>query len=389
MRYNIFYTEEILKELSLNEKLIEHRRRLHRIPELNRDLPKTSGYIKGCLADLPCEIVPVSDVGFCALFRGVKATEDAPSTAFRTDMDALPVMEENDVEYRSEHDGVMHACGHDGHMSIMLGFAEEVAALLSELDRNVLLVFQAAEETTGGAKGITESGVFDKYRTEKIFGLHLWPGYPKGSIVCRDGDFMASTMVLYIDIKGKSAHIAQYKEGVDALDATCRFITHCYEMEKNEISPSVRRLLRFGLMRSGNANNVVASGAHIEGTLRTYSDEVRKILWDRMKEIAGDIGARTGAKFSFRHSDPYPAVINPHDLFEEARSSFTKNGFDFIEPDEPLMTSEDFSWYQRSLPGLFFHLGAGMDMPLHNPRYDIDEDALMTGVRAFKALLGI
>jgi hippurate hydrolase len=304
-------------------------------------------------------------------------------------MDALPVTEENDVDYRSEHVGAMHACGHDGHMSIMLGFAGEVADSLGGLDRNVLLVFQPAEETTGGAKDIAASGIFEKYNTEKIFGIHLWPGYPKGSIICRDGDFMASTMVLYIGIKGQSAHIAQYKEGIDAIDAACKFITRCYETEKNEVSPEVRRLLRFGLLISGNANNVVADTALIEGTLRTYGEEVRDFLWGRMEEIAGDIGARTGAKFTFRHSDPYPAVINPHALFSEAKNTLTKAGFEFIEPLEPLMIAEDFSWYQRRLPGLFFHIGTGMTTPLHNPKYQIDEDALVTGVRAYKALLGI
>jgi hippurate hydrolase len=378
-----------LKELDLREKLIRHRRFLHRVPELDRDLPKTSEYIRGHLADLPCEVVPVSDVGFCALFRGGGAAGDAPATAFRTDMDALPIAEENDLEYRSAHEGAMHACGHDGHMSVMLGFADEVAARLDDLDRNVLLVFQAAEETTGGAKVIAESGIFEEHRVEKIFGLHLWPGYPVGSVICRDGDFMASTLVLYVDIAGRSAHVAQYRKGVDALDAACRFITRCYEMEKDEVSPEVARLLRFGVVRSGAASNIVADRAYLEGTLRTYADEVRDFLWSRMEEIAEDIGARTGAKFTFRRSEPYPAVVNPHELFTEARRTLTKAGLDFIEPPEPLMTAEDFAWYQRRLPGLFFHLGSGVEAPLHSPHYQMDENALEAGVRAYKALLGI
>jgi hippurate hydrolase len=304
-------------------------------------------------------------------------------------MDALPVTEVNDVDYRSEHEGIMHACGHDGHMSMLLGLADEVAARLDDLDRNVLLVFQPAEETTGGAKDIANSGVFEKYGVEKIYGAHLWPGYPMGSVVCRDGDFMASTTALCVGVEGKSAHIAQYKQGVDALEAACRFIARCYETEKNEVSPEVRRLLRFGLLRSGSANNVVADKARLEGTLRAYHDEVMDFLWNRMEEIAEDIGARTGAKFTFSHSDPYPAVVNPRGLFEEARRTLTKGGFEFIEPPEPFMISEDFSWYQRRLPGLFFFLGTGMETPLHSPFYQIDEDALPAGVRAYKALLGI
>jgi hippurate hydrolase len=334
-------------------------------------------------------MVSVRGGGFCAVFRGGKAPKGAPATAFRTDMDALPITEENDIDYRSEHAGVMLACGHDGHMSVMLGFADEVAAALDGLDRNVMLVFQPAEETTGGAKDIAESGVLEKYGAEKIFGLHLWPGHPLGSVICREGDFMASTMVLTIDVEGRSAHAAHYKKGVDALEAACKFITRCYEMEKSEVSAEVNRLLRFGVFRSGSASNVIADSAHLEGTLRTYGDEVRHFLADRMEEIAEDIRARSGAKFTFRRSDPYPAVINPRGLYKEAKKTFTKAGFDFIELAEPLMTAEDFSWYQRKVPGLFFHLGTGMDASLHSPTYQIDEAALTVGVRAYKALLGI
>jgi hippurate hydrolase len=378
-----------LKEPDLKEKLIRHRRFLHRVPELDRDLPKTTEYLKNHLAALPCEVFSLRGGGLGALFRGGKAPMEAPATAFRSDMDALPITEENDVEYRSVHEGVMHACGHDGHMSVMLGFADEVAERLDDLDRNVLLVFQPAEETTGGAKDIADSGVFEENRVEKIFGLHLWPGYPVGSVICRDGDFMASTMVLYVDIKGKSVHIGQYRKGADAIDAACRFIMRCYETEKSEVAPEAGRLLRFGVIRGGGANNVVADRVYLEGTLRAYADEVRDFLWGRMEEIAEDIEARTGTKFTIRRSDPYPAVINPHGLFAEAKSTLTKAGFDFIEPAEPLMTAEDFAWYQRRLPGLFFHLGAGSDTPLHSPRYQIDEEALVMGVRVYKTLLGI
>jgi hippurate hydrolase len=259
---------------------------------------------------------------------------------------------------------------------------------MERLEKNVLLVFQSSEETTGGAKQICDSGVFEKYRTERIYGLHLWPGYPKNTVICRRTEFMASTMVVHVAIEGKSVHLGEYKQGKDALEAACRFVTSAYEMEKNEVAPTVHRLLRFGVLKSGRANNVLADKAYLEGSIRTYSDEVRKYLWDRLQEIAADIGAWTGTKFSFEHSDPYPAVINPSDIFDEARVMLMKSGFDFFEPEAPLMISEDFSWYQRYLPGLFMHLGTGMEERLHSPRYQIDEDVLHTGTRLFKALLG-
>jgi hippurate hydrolase len=374
---------------TLRSNVIRFRRDLHKIPELDRDLPKTTAYIKEYLKQLPCEITDVDDAGFIACFRGGKATEGAPGIAFRSDMDALPVTEANDVDYRSTHEGKMHACGHDGHMSILLGLASEVADHRAALDQNVVLVFQAAEETTGGARDITASGILQKYNIKKIYGLHLWPGYPKDTIICRQGDFMASTLVFYIGIEGRPAHVGVYKQGIDALEIACRYIAKVYEMEKTEVATEINRLLRFGIMQSGTAVNVVPAAARLEGTLRTYSKEVQNLMWTRMNEIADDLKAKTGAAFTFSHSKPYPAVVNPESLFIDARKKLQKAGFDFFEPAEPLMISEDFSCYQQAVPGLFMHLGTGREAPLHSADYQIDEDVLITGVRAFKTLLGI
>ena len=223
-----------VNEERLQKKLTEYRRVLHRIPELDRALPKTTAFVKTVLAGLPCEVYAIGTAldspGLVALFRGGLAGADAPSVAFRSDMDAMPVAEENEDDFRSLHEGRMHACGHDGHMSILLGFAETVAEHLAELDKNVLLVFQAAEETTGCARDIVASGVFERFRTERIYGLHLWPRTPKGQVVCRSGAFMASTVVFTVDVEGRQVHVGSYKSGVDALEAGCRFVGAVYEM---------------------------------------------------------------------------------------------------------------------------------------------------------------
>jgi hippurate hydrolase len=378
-----------MEKNNLKTNLIKFRRDLHKIPELDRALPKTTAYIRDYLKHLPCEITEAGTAGFVAFFKGGRSAENAATTAFRSDMDALPVTESTGLPFASIHEGRMHACGHDGHMSILMGLASEVAAHIEELDQNVALIFQAAEETTGGAGDIAASGILQKYNTKKIYGLHLWPGYPKDTVICREGDFMASTTVFYIDIKGRSAHVGVYKKGIDALETAGRYITKVYEMEKKEVATEISRLLRFGILQSGTAVNVVPAAARLEGTLRTYSKEVQSFLWNRMNEIAGDLEAKTGAAFTFSHSIPYPAVINPKDLFEEARKKLLKAGFEFFEPAEPLMISEDFSCYQEAAPALFFHLGTGRDEPLHSADYQIDEDVLETGVRAFKTLLGI
>ena len=369
----------------LHERLIDYRRDLHRIPELDRDLPKTTAYLRKHLLRLPCEIIEIGDAGFCAFFnRGKQET-----VAFRADMDAIPIEEKTGVPFRSMHPGRMHACGHDGHMSILLGLATVVAERMELLADNVLLVFQAAEETTGGAMDICESGIFQRCRVKKIYGLHLWPGFPKDQIICRCHEFMASTMVIYADIEGKSAHIGAYREGIDALAIGARFINLVYEMEKSEIAPGVYRLLKFGRFNSGTAVNIVPAAARIEGTLRTFSEIVHQMLWTRLTEIAEDLSCKTGCKITLGHSEPYPAVINPKKLFSETKATLSKAGFDFMEPAEPMMQAEDFSWYQKYVPGIFFHLGTGINATLHNPTYQIDEDVLLTGVKVFQTLLGI
>jgi hippurate hydrolase len=303
-------------------------------------------------------------------------------------MDALPIDEANDVDYRSVHAGRMHACGHDGHMSILLGLASELAKEPPIARRkNVLLIFQAAEETTGGARQICESGVFDRYHVKRVYGLHLWPDRPKNTIVCRRNEFMASTMVVRAEIAGKSSHAATYEQGIDALEIGCILVNRVYEMERSEVPPDVFRLLRFCIFQSGRTSNVVSDYTLLEGSLRTYSEDVKEFMWNRMREIADDLMKTTGCRITFSHSVPYPAVINDGALFDKAKAVLKGAGYDFFEPEKPLMVSEDFSWYQRYAPGLFLHLGTGADTPLHSNHYRIDEEVLLTGVDIFKRLL--
>ncbi|MDR3072658.1 MAG: amidohydrolase [Clostridiales Family XIII bacterium] len=369
----------------LSRKVVQFRRDLHRIPELDRQLPETTAYLKNHLSALPCEIIDITNAGFCAFFRAGKTKQD--TIAFRTDMDALPIEETNDFDFRSEHPGCMHACGHDGHMSIMLGFASWVSENLDTLPKNVLLIFQAAEETTGGAKDFCSSTIFDDYHVEAVYGIHLWPNYPKGTVICRQGDFMASTIVFLIDILGKSTHVGTYKEGIDALEAGAEFVSRVYEMEKTALPEDIHRLLRIGRFESGKTANIVPANAQIEGTLRTYNEEIRETLWANMNEIANDIETKTGAKFRLRHSVPYPAVINPDDLFHRAKTAIDAARFPFLEPENPLVLAEDFGCYGKVRPALFMHLGTGINAMLHSGNYTIDEDVLIDGVRIFRLIL--
>jgi hippurate hydrolase len=367
-----------------NKSIIELRRDLHRIPELHFSLPKTREYLTGFLKELDCELVDLGEPGFLALFNMSKTGE---TMAFRTDMDALPIEEINDVPYKSEHTGQMHACGHDGHMAIILAFARKIHENLTKINQGVVLIFQAAEETTGGASLICKSGIFKKYNITKVYGLHLWPNVEAGAIAIRKGEFMAGTNVLNIQIQGRASHIANYKMGIDALRAASDFVQNVYKMETEELDPSIYRLLKFGMLKAGTGVNIVASEASLGGTLRTYSKQVKDFLFDRMHKIASDIEAKTGTKIKIEASEGYPPLINPSELFSDFVEKMQKLHTNLIILEDPLLVSEDFSYYQLETPGLFFHLGTGSDTPLHTNNYYLNEEVLERGVEIFWELL--
>ena len=204
--------------------LTQYRRDLHRIPETDFDLPETLAYVRRVLEQYPCTLFSPCKSTLCAYFDAGK-----PHTAaFRADMDALPIAERSSCDYVSRHEGKMHACGHDGHMAMVLALAGRVSQMLDKLPRNVLLVFQPAEETTGGAKLVCESGVFEKYRCDRIFGWHLWPDLPAGTIASRPGPLLARSSEVTVTVTGKSSHVAKPHEGRDALFAASAFLYESY-----------------------------------------------------------------------------------------------------------------------------------------------------------------
>lgn len=366
----------------LEQKIIGYRRALHRIPELDFDLPKTRAFLFDVLTPLGCELRDLGKEGFTAYFDNHKEK----TLAFRSDMDAIPIDEPEGCEYRSVHKGAMHACGHDGHMAMVLGLAEWLAENADKVDVNVLLIFQSAEETTGGAQMICDSGIFEEYRPSRIYGIHLWPQVPKNQIVCRPGGFMAGTYVITIEIEGRAAHIAEYSKGIDALEAGCLLVDMAYSFERS-LPKEIFRLLRFGEFNSGTANNVIAEKTRITGAIRAYDDETFAALEKGIEAAAREAESRTGASISIHKSEGYPPVVNPQDLYGETKNTLSAAGFDWHELTVPLLLAEDFSHYQHKVPGLYMHLGTGVNTKLHNPEYTLDESVLLTGVKIFRALL--
>ena len=356
-------------------QITENRRALHQIPELDRSLPKTMAYLTGQLEPLRCTVFSPMESSLCAWFDFGQSS----AIAFRADADALPIQETGSCPYKSTHAGKMHACGHDGHMAVLL----ELARRLNEKEtypHNVLLVFQPAEETTGGAKDLCDTGIFRKYGVKAIFGLHLWPGLAKGSIASRKGELMSRSCEVNVDIYGKTAHIAKAIEGNDALAAAVTFYSRVTAMEQ-AMPKQVFRLLKFGKLISGQARNALSDHTHMEGSLRAFQDESFNALRDGMLAIARDVEQETGCRIDVAMNEGYPAVINPDELYCRVR-----NAVSFDELELPSMTAEDFSWYQKYMPGVFFFLGTGDTPALHAANFDFDEEILLKGADFFEEL---
>ncbi len=355
--------------------LVEDRRALHRIPELEWDLPETVAYVKGALAGLGCRVWEPLPNAVCAYFDFGQAT----ALAFRGDMDALPVAERNTHDFVSVHPGNMHACGHDGHTAILLELARRLAKKAS-LPHNVLLIFQPGEESPGGAERICNTGVLEEYAVEAIFALHIWPGLEKGVLASREQEMMSRSSEVDVEIFGRSAHVAKAACGADALMAGAEFCRRAAAMEK-ALPPEIFRLLKFGRFESGTVRNAISAHTQICGTLRAFQDEIFDGMLRALFRIADEVGAEFDCRVAVRTKNGYPAVMNPAPLYRRVRGLVS-----FRALAEPTMTAEDFAFYQRRVPGLMFFLGAGDVPPLHADTFDFDESILTIGADFFEDL---
>ena len=356
-------------------QIIADRRALHRIPELERNLPKTMAYLAQALSGLKCRVFSPMESALCAWFDFGR--EEA--IAFRADCDALPIAETSGAAYASCHPGVMHACGHDGHMAILLELARRLDKL-EALPHNVLLLFQPAEENTGGAEDLCRTGVLENHNVKAVFGAHIWPGLTKGVVHSRCNEMMARSCEVNVDIYGKSAHIAKASEGIDAVAAGVEFYRRAVEMERS-LPGNIFRLLKFGVFRSGTIRNALSAHTRIEGSLRAFQDEVFEYLRDGLFRIASDLEQELGCKIEITMSTGYPAVMNPGELYRRAKEVVS-----FRELAEPNMASEDFSFYQKHTQAMFFFLGLGDTPALHSVNFDFDEEVLVKGADFFEAL---
>ncbi|MDX9691275.1 MAG: amidohydrolase [Acholeplasmataceae bacterium] len=366
------------------DKLIKIRRDLHQIPEIAFDLYKTHDYVFNMLKELNFELEVVAKTGIIAYRKGM--SQDA--IAFRSDMDALPVTEMTNVSYQSLHEGKMHACGHDGHMTMLLGFAEYVSSI-KELHKSIVLIFQPAEEGPGGAKIIVDQNVFEKYHIKHIFGIHLYPNLNQGLFGLVDGPMMAQNSEFDLDIFGKSSHAAQPHLGHDAILAATHLLSSYHHIMSRFVNPLKSGVLTIGTIHGGEARNILANHVHMSGTIRSFHDETHQMIKQKMREIDESIEKAYHVKIENKIMDYYPVVHNDSSLFAMLKHALNSDEYELIEQ---IMFAEDFAFYQKKVPGMFVMLGTrndelGFTHPLHSCYFNFDEHVLMRGIDLYKRIL--
>lgn len=376
---------EILKNIDINSDwFINNRRELHKIPELDFDLPKTTKYITDILNDLGVNYkTNIGKSGIVADFIGKDTTK---TIALRADIDALPILESSDCPFKSEHVGKMHACGHDVHCAVLLGVAKVLFSIKEELPCNVRLIFQPAEETTGGAVPMINDGALKDVDT--IFGLHVYPNLNAGQIGIKYGAMFASSTTMNIKIIGKSTHGAFPSNGIDAIVVACQVVSSIQSIVSRNTDSRDSLVITFGTITGGTKENIVANEVILTGTIRTLSPEMRIFAKERIKEMAEFVakGYKASAEVNFK--DSYDALINHNEFVDVVKSAgeelLLKENVIKMEKSE--MGAEDFSYYLEKVPGAFFLLGTGNEKmgasePLHNDKFKIDETAIPLGVK--------
>jgi amidohydrolase len=369
----------------IKDEMIRLRRDFHRHPELGLQEERTARVVADYLRNLGLEVFEgIGKTGVVGMLNG---RSPGKTVMLRADMDALPIQEINDVEYRSVNDGVMHACGHDGHMAILLGAAAVLSGMRDKLVGRVKFVFQPAEESLGGARYMIADGVLDNPRVDAAFGLHLISLLPMGYIGWKSGPIMASMDPFTITIKGKGGHGALPESGIDAILMSAQVITALQGLVTKEISPTSPVVINVGTIKGGDAPNVIAETVVLEGTVRTLDTLVQQTIPERMERIISGITKSMGGSFELDYQKGYPATINDAAMTEIVKDRAVEMvGEDYVLEVPSAMISEDMSFYLQKVPGSYFYVGAGnlekgFSQPHHNARFDIDEQALEVGAR--------
>ena len=368
--------------------IIETRRDIHKYPELSFKEFRTSKLVAKNLKSWGIDVQ--ENVAQTGVVGTIKGANNGTTIALRADMDALPIQEISNVPYKSLNDGVMHACGHDGHTAMLLGAAKVLSNKQSELNGTIKFIFQPAEEGPAGAKHMINEGVLKN--VDEIYGLHLWNYQNYGTIGVKSGPIMAAADIFKITIHGRGGHGATPHGTVDAILVSSHLIQALQSIVSRNTNPLESTVVTIGKINGGYNFNIIADKIILKGTTRAYTEENRTLIKNRMNEIIKGIEITYGAKITLDYKNGYPPVINNKDVtnnvINAAKNVLDKN---IISP-YLTMGGEDFSYFANEVPGCFFFLGASpkdrapMSTPQHCSHFDIDEDAMLIGSSIFVQL---
>jgi amidohydrolase len=390
---------------SIQPQMLQWRRHFHQYPELSNREVNTAKKVAEHLKSLGLEVQ--TGIAHHGVLGVLKGTKPGPTVALRADMDALPVTEQVDLPFASkvrstfngQEVGVMHACGHDAHTAMLMATASVLTQLKSQLAGTILFVFQPAEEgppagEEGGAKLMLKEGIFAKYKPDAIFGLHVWPG-PAGQLQVKSEGIMAAADSFNITVKGKQVHGSSPWRGVDPIAVTGQLITALHQIPARQLDVTqAPAVLSVGQVHGGVRWNIIPDEVKLEGTVRTFDPQMREQLLQKMQHTSEHIAAASGATAEFHHHGFAAVTWNDATLTEWAMPTLQwAAGKAGVAPIKPITASEDFSFFQQEVPGVFFFLGIAPDntpvdqtAPNHSPYFQVNEKALENGVRALTGL---
>ncbi|MER2012782.1 M20 aminoacylase family protein [Psychrobacter alimentarius] len=378
--------------MSINETLLgevkQWRQHIHSQPELGFKEFKTSSFIVDKLKSFGIEVH--QGLGGTGVV-GILKNGSGPTIGIRADIDALPIKEQNDIEHKSTHENCMHACGHDGHTSVLLGTAKYLSQH-KNFSGTIYFIFQPAEEVLGGAKAMIDDGLFDKFPMDAVYGLHNWPGLPVGEIAVNNGPMMASFDTFEITLTGKGTHAAMPHLGADPIAAGAALITNIQSIVSRRISPLKSGVISVTQMNSGDTTNVIPDYAILKGTVRSFDMDVRQSMQDMLTEMVTVLPPLYGVTGEMDYHIRYPVTTNDSQAYLEIKEAATNAlGADKVNTDvEPSMASEDFSFMSQEVKGAYFWLGvdgSSPSKPLHNAAYDFNDDAIETGIKVWVSLV--
>jgi amidohydrolase len=368
--------EDLKKDVeALSGRLVAWRRELHRHPEIAHKEEWTSAYLRDHFKKLGLPAKSLAGTGLRAVLKG---RPGGKTVALRTDMDALPLQEEGDKKYRSLNPGAAHACGHDGHMAVLMAAAELLAKRKERFKGNVVFICQPAEELPpGGAQPMIKAGALEGVGA--IFGLHLWQGLPTGTVGIVKGPMMAQSDNFRITVKGRGGHGSMPQATVDPILTAAELVVNLQSIVSRSVDPLKPAVLSFGTIHGGTVYNIIPNEVKLSGTVRMFDPKIQTLMKKRLREIVEGTCAAFKAAADFEYEEGYPPLVNDPASVDFVLAVVEKAlGKENIIAVDPVMGGEDFAYYLQEVPGAFFFLGAGdgTKYPHHHPAFDIDEKAL-------------